>query len=168
MASRWASSSHSEIPEGHTRTGWAMPGIPGSKEADDNRISMRRIRIPQAVSILRKASTSRPSSNGTDVYIAIDTFRQRAYHTERTARSPQTHTAARTTGSKRTSTGDSVEEKIPELTGAIACERGRPTWSIAKFKRAVVSVELHARCLPMTTGSEKGIRNFSEAASHSR
>jgi hypothetical protein len=92
------------------------------------------------------------------------------YQTKTTTRNPQSHTAARRAGSRWVRLGEAVEGAVREIMDVVGCEKGWLTSSIAKYNPALVPAEPldHARWLPMPISNEKGIRNFTDAASQSQ
>src|SRR6266699_1830570 len=100
------------MPSGHSKTERVMPKIPGSREAGDN-----------------------PSRNGAACLTAAEIWRQRAYHTKRITRNPQSHVAARSAGSRWIRLGEAIEGVAREIVG---CVKGWLTCSIAKYKPAFV------------------------------
>src|SRR6267378_2358834 len=169
MAARCASSRRSEMPCGHIKTGRAMPKIPGSREVRDKKISIR-FGIPAIRSSQRSASTSRPSRKGTAFRIAAEIRRQRRYQTKTTTRNPESHATVRTAGSRWVKFEETVAGVARNIMDIVGCVNGWLTSSIAKYKPAFVPAELrdHGRWLPMATSNENGIRNFTDAASHSQ
>jgi len=63
--------------------------------------------------------------------------------------------------------GEAIEGVAREIVG---CVKGRLTCSIAKYKPAFVPAVTcdHVRWLPRPTSKEKGIKNFTDAASQSQ
>jgi hypothetical protein len=57
-----------------------------------------------------------------------------------------------------------------EITGVVDGVKGWLTCSIATYSPACIPAELrgHGRWLPIATSNDKGIRNFTEAASQSQ
>jgi hypothetical protein len=90
-------------------------------------------------------------------------------HTKRTTRNPLSHTAARRAGSKWIRLDETVEGVAREITDIVGGVKGWLTSSIAKYNPAFVPAESrnHAKWLPRPASKEKGIRNFSDAASQS-
>lgn len=119
IASRCAWSRRSESPSGHSKTGRAIPKIPGSREALDHKIS-RRFRGPAIAANRCSASTSRPSRNGAAFRTVAEIRRQRTSHKQATTRNPQSHTAKRigTPGVARGRTVEGLAPRSPESTAA--------------------------------------------------
>src|SRR5579862_3022290 len=146
-----------------------MPKIPGSREDDDKEISIRLTASPVACS-RRNASTSRPSRSSPASRLAAEIRRQLLYRTRRTARSPPNHNPARRTGRRSIRLGKAVEVAPREVVAIVACVRGWLTCSTAEYSPDFVTANLcdDAKWLPIAVSSEKGNRNFTDAASQSR
>src|ERR1700751_1210236 len=101
--------------------------------------------------------------------MAAEICRQRRYQTKSTAMNPHNQMAARKDGSACMGLDDTVRVIGAEIAGLVAVVKGCETSCIVKYSPACgpVAARVQASWLPTATSSEKGIRNFSEAASQS-
>lgn len=147
-----------------------MPTIRFSRSAPVTPDWQVGLPIPAIRSIQRNVRTSRPSCKGTASRIAAEMLRQLEYHVESTIPNPQSHTAASSVGTELISLEETVAARTPVPLGTISCVKG---WLIS------ISTGYNQPCDPAVAGdqirwppipasTEKGSRNFSDAANHSQ
>src|SRR3984885_16010026 len=169
MASKWASSRRLEMPSGQMKVGRAIPKIPGSRGARDKSSRMGS-QSPPIRSTRRRACTLRPSCKGIEDFIAEEIRNQRTVQTSITARTPLTHRTP-ANGRKCVRLEYAIEGLGVDETRIADCENGWPIWSMAKEHPGLTDCaecRIQVRRWPSSTNSEKGTRNFSDAANHSQ
>src|ERR1017187_5225247 len=144
-ASNWAGVRCSVMPSGSSKTGFTMPTTPGSRRADEDITGIGRFRS-RGVAARRTARIWRHGRSQKMTPIAM----------------PQSHTPNRMAGNGFWAGNETADK------GAWAgIVKGWLISSIAKesCEGAVAGAVRHPSWAPATTRSEKGTRNFTDAAS---